>query len=227
MRSDDQVIESIAIDVAGAGHGKAGVIESVLGDDLEAAGASSDVAEVHGGEAARLAEHHVGRPVDVPRRPDDHVAEAIAVDVTRGGRGNAGFIVSALADDLEAAAAESDVVEVHCRKAARLAEHHVGRPGTEATLIVAAGPDDQIVVAVAIDVARRGHRFRVSGGQIAHILANDLKAVAALKGAQIKPDGDHDDIAFHQQRCQALFIAGHHPKNRSLRKSVTRLWLAM
>ena len=110
--SDDEVVEAIAVDVAGRGHRPAGEIALVLAVDHEAAGAGRDHGKVDlRGKAGRLAEDNIA----VARKwarvegaitkfcPDDEVIEAIAVDVTGGGDRPAGSVVRVLAMDDEAA----------------------------------------------------------------------------------------------------------------------------
>jgi hypothetical protein len=91
--------------------------------------------------------------------PDDEVVEAVAVDVTRRGDRNAGLVVHVLAMDDEAAVAGRDRGEVDLGREARgLAEHHVAIARTFAGVAgsVAKGcPDDEVVEAVAVDVAGR------------------------------------------------------------------------
>ena len=157
--------------------------------DDEAAVAGRDRGEVDLGREARgLAEHHVavartfraccrGRRQS---RPDDEVVEAVAVDVAGRGYPNAGYIGGVLAVDDEAAVAGRDRGEVDLRREARrLAEHHVAVAGTVARVAGAIGtgcPDDEVVEAVAVDVAGRGHRM---AGLIAHILAMEDEAAVA------------------------------------------------
>ena len=57
---NDQVVEAVAVDVAGRRHRGAGVVAGLLAVDDEAAGAGGDGGEVdRGAEAAGLAEHHI------------------------------------------------------------------------------------------------------------------------------------------------------------------------
>ena len=120
-RPDDEVVEAVAVDVAGRGDRNAGLIGRVLAMDDEAAVAGRDGGEVdRGAEAAGLAEHHVavaGKVARVARAragecPDDEVVEAVAVDVARRGDRAAGLVVRVLAMDDEAAVAGGDRGEV-------------------------------------------------------------------------------------------------------------------
>ena len=59
-RPNDQVVEAVAVDVAGRGDRVAGEVVRLLAVDDEAAGAGGDVGEIdRGAKAARLAEHHI------------------------------------------------------------------------------------------------------------------------------------------------------------------------
>ena len=138
---DDEVVEAVAVDVAGRGHRNAGADPSVvLAMDDEAAVAGRDRGEVDlRPEARGLAEHHVAvartgacvAGAGAGECPDDEVVEAVAVDVAGRGYRTAGVIVRVLAMDDEAAVAGRDRGEVDLRrKAAGVAEHHVAVAGT-------------------------------------------------------------------------------------------------
>ena len=62
------------------------------------------------------------------------------------------------------------------------AEHHVARAGTVAVRVGASGADDQVVEAVAVDVARRGDG---TAAEVARRLAAELEAVAAVEARQV------------------------------------------
>ena len=89
--SDDEVVEAVAVDVAGRGHRPAGEITLVLAVDDEAAVAGRDGGEVDRGlnSDRGLAEHHVAVArlltgivgATSTHGPDDEVVEAIPVDV--------------------------------------------------------------------------------------------------------------------------------------------------
>src|SRR5262245_33752657 len=84
---DDQVVEAVAVDVAGRGYGLAGPIVRILAMDDEAAVTGRDHGEVdRRPKAGSLAEHHVavariaagvGRTVAAVC-PDDEIVEAVA-----------------------------------------------------------------------------------------------------------------------------------------------------
>ena len=90
------------------------------------------------------------------------------------------MVARVLAMDDEAAVAARERGEVDLRrKAAGVAEHHVAVAGIVACVAgaVAVGcPDDEVVEAVAVDVARRGDR---NAGVVARILAMDHEAAVA------------------------------------------------
>ena len=96
--------------------------------------------------------------------------------------------------DDEAAVAGRDRGEVDLgRKAAGVAEHDIAVARIAACVAGAVGvecPDDQVVEAIAIDVAGRGHR---NAGVIARVLAMDDEApvpaaTAARSISAAKPD---------------------------------------
>ena len=190
LGADDQVVEAVAVDVAGGGDRAAGQVAGILADDDEAAAAGGDVGQVDGrAKAAGPAEHHVavaGVGFDIARRvaalgADDQVVEAVAVDVAGRGDRDAGPVVAILAEDCQTAAAGGDGCQVDGRaKAARLAEDHVAVAGVIgldiARRVAARRADDQVVEAVAVDVAgRRDRDARIVAG----ILAEDDEAAAA------------------------------------------------
>jgi len=94
---------------------------------------------------------------------DDQIGKAIAVDVARGGHRRA---------DRRAATQLETVSSVQARKvdirtkSRSVAEHHIAGPDVT---------DDQVGKAVAIDIARRGHR---NAGSAMAGCAADLEAVA-------------------------------------------------
>jgi hypothetical protein len=82
LRADDDIGEAVAVDIPGSAHGASDAVVPAGSVDAEAARARRG--QVHAGESG-LAEDDVGRPRGA-RRPDDHIADAIAVDVSRGGQ---------------------------------------------------------------------------------------------------------------------------------------------
>src|SRR3954454_6694273 len=89
LGSDNEVVEAVAVDVAGRGYPTAGYIGGILAVDDEAAVAGRDRGQVDlRREARRLAEHHVAvaRAVACVAGsigtgcPDEEVVEAVAVD---------------------------------------------------------------------------------------------------------------------------------------------------
>ena len=104
MSPDDQVGKAIAIDVAGAGDGKAAVVACRLAIDLKAVGA------VQGGEIERRGESPT--PCRTPHRrrrclaigigsisPNDQIGEAVTVDIAGAGDGVAALVTRRFAVD--------------------------------------------------------------------------------------------------------------------------------
>ena len=184
--SDDEIVEAVAVNVAGQGHRPAGEIVRILAMDDEAAVAARDRSKVDlRRKAAGVAEHHVAvarldacivRAI-AELRPDDEVVEAVAVDVAGRGYRSTRLIAHVLAMDDEAAVAGRDRGEVDLgREAGGLSEHHVAVACIAACIAgPTAGkcPDDEVVEAVAVDVASRGYR---RAGPVTHILAMDDEA---------------------------------------------------
>src|SRR5262245_643910 len=132
----------------------------------EAAGAGSDRGEVDlRRETGSPAEHHVAvarggacvAGAVAAISSDDQVVEAVAVDVAGRGYRKAGEVIDLLAMDDEAPDAGRDHGEVDLRrKGTGVAEHDIavaGRGACVAGAIPTKRPDDQVVEAVAVDVA--------------------------------------------------------------------------
>src|SRR5262245_26754962 len=218
---DDEVGEAVAVDVAGRGYRPAGLIGRVLAVDNEAA-VAGDRGEVDLRRKARgLAEHNVAVPRKVagvagpvaPRSPDDEVVEAVAVDVPGRRDRAAGLITSILAVDDETAVPGRDCGKLDLRKPRGLAEHHVAVAGTGAGVAGAVAiicPNQEVIEAVPVDVAGRGHR---PPGAVVRILAMDDEA--ADPGGRIHQIDRHvlrspKNCARHRRR--ALRLAAGRPK---------------
>ena len=172
------------------------MVVRLLAVDDEAAGAGGDVDEVdRGAEAAGLAEHHIA-VAGIRARvagavgeigPDDQVVEAVAVDVA--GRGHREAARSRRPSSpwmTKPPRAGGDGGEVdRGAEAAGLAEHHIAVAGTSRAVAGAVGamrPDDQVVEAVAVDVAGRGDR---ASRNVVRLLAlDDEAAVPAATSAR-------------------------------------------
>src|SRR4029453_19373166 len=116
------------------------------------------------------------------------------VEAAARGDRPAGLIARVLAMDDEAAVAGRDRGEVdRRRKGAGVAEHHVGVACIVACVAGATAtscPDDEVIEAVAVDVAGRGDR---KAGLVVHVLAMDDEAplpaaTAARSIAAAKPE---------------------------------------
>ncbi len=175
-RSNDNVVEAVAIDVPGRGNRLACPIERIHAVDHESADARFDVHQIdRRAEPAGLAKYHIasagivagaGRRAGTvgPVSADDKVVEAITVDVSGGGDRRAGLVVRIRPMDHEAADARGDVHEIdRCRKARSAAEHHIAVAGSGARARRRAGavgirrPNDEIIEAIAIHVPGRGN----------------------------------------------------------------------
>ena len=183
VSADDHIVEAVAVDVAGSRHREAGIIARRLTDDLEAAGARRNGAEVDRRQARSGAEQDIGRTgigaagVVVERRRDDDVGETVAIDVASRGDRISRQVVGRLADELEAAGAVRDVGKVDGRRRRRRAEHDVGRAGIRVSAeIITVCPDDDVGEAVAVHIAGRGDP---AAGLVDTGLADDLETTRA------------------------------------------------
>src|SRR5262249_31081961 len=88
-RADDEVVEAVTVEITGGRAGKPGFGIPRSADDAKAV-ARGQVGQVDIGQAAGLAEDHIGGAGLLPpvrafdRRADDEVGEPVAVDVPGG-----------------------------------------------------------------------------------------------------------------------------------------------
>ena len=125
----------------------------------------------------------------VAGRTDDQVGQAVAVDVARRRHAVATLVACGSAVDHEPAQAHIGEVD---RRGARLAEHHITAPSARA---VAGCTNDQVVQAVAVDVARRRHAvatFVVCGDAVDHETAGGIADVCQVDG--------HEGIVISRRR---------------------------
>src|SRR3954462_7963114 len=140
--SDRDVVETVAVDVAGRSDAPAGMVERQRALDREAL-VRTERAEVDIAETAGMAEHDIGLAgiiigvadsgID---RADDQVAEAVAVDVARGGDAEAGEVAGVRAGDVEARPAGARAADAQPPRAGQaeldvplrpaMAEDHIG-----------------------------------------------------------------------------------------------------
>jgi len=180
--AEHDVAQAIAIDV-GQRDGRA---EPMIGSgrvDIETVGAI-DVRELQiGRKTVGLAVHDVDRPgVERPiladeRRADDEVIDAVAVDVSRGRNRIAAAGGNVRAVNPEAVGAVEIGGRETCRIAGRGAVDDVG----QATAAGSGVPftDDEIVKAIAIDIAGGGN-LRAAGGVDGIRRAFEMESVAAV-----------------------------------------------
>ena len=167
--ADHNVVETVAIDVAGRGDAAAQLAGRLFAehDETVLPGQSRNVDQAAHAEAARLSEHHIGfagvrRPAGGPTRTDDNVGEPVAINVP--GRSNvpAGITIVDVAPDNEAVGRRQKRHVEDLPTAGQNAdtgadaEKHIGFPGAIPAVIIVRRADDEIVEAVAVDVAGRG-----------------------------------------------------------------------
>ncbi len=113
-----------------------------------------------GGKPRGLSEHHIGRTatgaIGIGKRcPDDQIVEAVAIDVAGRGDRLAALVTRRLAIDLETVrTGKAGQLQIG-GKPRGLSEHHIGRAAEGTIGIGAICSNEQIVEAVAIDVASR------------------------------------------------------------------------
>ena len=189
--ADDQFGDAIAVDVARAADRAAGFVTR-CGTLDHKIGAVRGIGQIDGAGQARRAKHHIAGALGRvgTRCADDQIVDAIAIDVTRAAHRPAGNVQSRGA--LDGQIGVSGEVDGH-RKALIGAEHHVAGAGTVAA--VRGGvrhADDQIIDAIAVDVARAADRA-----------AGFVKSRGALDG-QVGVAREVDG------RRKALIAAEHH-----------------
>ena len=220
--ADDQIGEPVAVDVPRRGDGAAGAVVIVASPEDEPAIARRDGAQAQSGaKAARFAEHDialarldrvVARHTGITRA-HDQIGEPIAVDVARPRHRESGLIAALLALEREAAIARRDGGEVDAgAKPARLAKHHIaltrlGRGGPRRAGI--AGADDEIVEAIAIDVARRGDGN--SGERVGVLAAHDETARAGGDGGEIDAGAKPARLAEHDIPVPGMELPARRP----------------
>jgi hypothetical protein len=191
LRAVDDVgradVGETAVDVAGTGDGTSDLIACALPVDPQPAGfvrvPGVDDVEIHvGGVGGLLAVDDVRRAgpeaeAEGVDGADDHVVDAIGVDVAGGGECVAGAVVGLAAGDEHRArvlgGAELDEIQVDVGRVGRLLPvDDVGRARARPEVgIRERRPDEQVADAVAVDVPGGGNR---PAGQVA-VHAGDLK----------------------------------------------------
>ena len=204
---DDQVVDAVAVDVARARDRGAAVVVRVDPVEAEAVRcrrAPRDRGSPRSRRRCRRRRSSRRRRTAVRigvRRPDDQVVDAVAVDVARARDREAAVVVRV--DPVEAEA-------VRCRRARRdrgsprsrrrcRTRRSSRRRRTSPSGIGATGPDDQVVDAVAVDVARaRRPRSRCSRTSS---IPSRRKPFAAVERGEIEArreagGGAEDDVAL-------------------------------
>ena len=200
-RRDHQLVMAIVVDVAGRRHGEAELV-GAAGRVVqhEAVGAVQRRQIDRNGRAARtgpavlLAEQDVGlagRGAAGARAigGDQHVAEAVAVDVAGARDGEAG-----LAGAVEHHHAGIGDAQVHrVGQAIAAAEHQIGAAAVAAEF---GGADDEVAEAVAVDVADARYRIAAFGARDAVEAAagRALEVGEVERGADGALHGDGEDV---------------------------------
>ena len=153
---------------------------------------------------ARLPPDHVGLPRTIAAViaiacPDDHIGVAIAIDIPRRRNRIAKFIVCRIALDDEAGIAEAGGVNI-CTRRSGFSPDHVGLPSiadgdsddvviadgdSDDGVIAIVGPDEQIGVAIAIDIP--GRRNRPAKLIIRRIALDDEAGITKIGGVDNPP----------------------------------------
>ncbi len=160
---DDDVRKPVAVEVTGRRDGEAGLV--ACGDTIEPiAVCAVQRAEVQdGGKAAGAAKHHIGRSGILPVRAGsvgayDQVVVAVPIHVSSIRHREAGPVAGAGAVDAEAVGSVQAAQIDRGAEASGVAENHIRRsvrPGAAVAMRAASRrTDDQVGIAVAIEVAR-------------------------------------------------------------------------
>ncbi len=158
--ADQDIVETIAVDIAGRGYAKAGGIFGSLASYPEAAIPQRDLVQINSGWQHRPAVYDIGcAAIEAPGigvpSADNHIVIAVPVDIASRGDAPAGKVVCVLTDYLETAIAKRDVVKIDGVDLCCIAVNDIGCPAIRAAGIVVVGPDKDVVIAVAVDVAGR------------------------------------------------------------------------
>ena len=172
--ADQDVVVAVAVDVAPAGHLDARLVAVGLAHE---GGAGQPQRHVRG-QGVHAAEQHVGLagvvgPVVAARCADHQVVVAVAVQVAGQGDSGAGVVVIALAVEGGVGAAQGGAQG----PAPGLTQDQVGLAGPAAPLVVLVGPDQEVVVAVSVDVPAAGDR-------VARLVAPALAQVGGVRAGQ-------------------------------------------
>ena len=174
-RADDEVVKSVAIDVAGRRDAPARIVAGGIALDDEPVG-RGEGGKVDRAEPCRFAEDDIGlagiaAAIVAVRGADDEVVIAVAVDVARRGDAEAGLVAVCVALDDEPVGG-GEAGKVDRAEACRFAEDDIGLADiVEAAVVAISGADDQVVIAVTIDVA--GRRDAVPGAVVGGIALDD------------------------------------------------------
>ena len=208
--TDDDVVESVAVDVPGPRHREARPVAGVDARQTEAGAAIEARKREIRAPPRGLAEHHVALAGSAAGGiggpgPDDQVAEAVAVDIAGSRHRRARLIRGGSTVDAEAGAA----VQRRQRQARGpprgLAEDHEALADG---IVAALRPDDQVGKSVAVDVAGGADRI---AAEVVGVDAVEAEAVGAVEVAEAQRAGLGDaglrDVGIDQQRRLALAVA--------------------
>ena len=164
-RRDDKIVNAIAIDIARTRHCSTGTVEIGVADDGEAIARRKTRQIDRGTRRSSLPEDDIGRAgVRAARitenRADDDVVESVAIDIARARDAEPGKIARDIALNDEAIArGKTGQIDIGPRRPG-LPEDDIGFTRIAAAIVAIGRADDQIVDAVAIDVARAGDAER-------------------------------------------------------------------
>ena len=127
------------------------------------------------------------------RGADDEVGEAIAIRIAGRGYGGTRFVTGRDAIEPEAAGAIQTRERDRGGKTAGLAEEHIAGAGIAFAIRVGLiGADDEVIIAIAIHIAGRGHG---SAALVAGRNAIKPEAVAAIQAGKVERGGEAGGIA--------------------------------
>ena len=187
MRTDDDIVDAVAIDIACCRNADAGHIAGCIAANDEPVG-SRQRRQIDGPAcAATLAVDDIGfagaiATVIAASCTDDQIADAITIDVACIGYAVPGHVARRIALNPESFAGENAGQIDQPTRGSALAIDDIGLPGIGAAIVSATGPDDDVADPVAIDIACARY---TAARQIACRIATDDEPVAGSQAGEV------------------------------------------
>ena len=158
-RPDGQVGNAVAVEIAQRGQGEAKAIVVAQTADKTSLRRADLPVRLH--RPVGVEEQHphratISAPVVILDRPDGQVADAVAVQIAQ--RGHRGAEEIAIAQDARKAALGIADLPVRLDRPVRVEEQHPHRAAVRAPVVVMPRSHGQVADAIAVEIAKRGHR---------------------------------------------------------------------